>query len=159
MKVLLVCMGNICRSPSAEGVLRHYLELAGLARIISVDSAGTHGYHSGEPPDPRAQRAAARRGIDLSAQRARCVQPRDFDEFDLILAMDRDNLNALQRECPPHRRQKLALFTRYSARNPNADIPDPYYGGPDGFDRVLDMLEDAVRGLVDELRRRLPDRR
>jgi len=159
MKVLLVCMGNICRSPSAEGVLRHYLELGGLAKRVTVDSAGTYGYHEGAPPDPRAQKAAIRRGIDIGRLRARAVEPEDFERFDMILAMDRDNLEDLHRACPPHRQDRLGLFMRYSSRHAGADVPDPYYGGPDGFERVLDLLEDAARGLTEELRRRLQDER
>ncbi|GAB4180869.1 MAG: low molecular weight protein-tyrosine-phosphatase [Rhodocyclaceae bacterium] len=157
MKVLLVCMGNICRSPSAEGVLRHYLALSGLAKRVFIDSAGTYGYHVGAPPDARAQKAAIRRGIDISRLRARPVEPEDFERFDMILAMDRDNLEDLRRLCPPHHQEKIELFMRYSGRERDADVPDPYYGGPDGFERVLDMIEDAARGLADELRRRIRD--
>ena len=156
MKVLLVCMGNICRSPTAEAVVRHYLEISGLAPIVTVDSAGVTGYHTGEPPDPRAQRAAAQRGFDLSKIRARRVRPDDYHRFDLILAMDRDNLKTLERNCPSEQRGKLALFTRYARRNRDAEVPDPYYGGPEGFHRVLDMLEDAASGLVQELRGKVP---
>jgi len=155
MKILLVCMGNICRSPSAEGVVRHYLEISGLARTVTVDSAGTHGYHAGEPADPRAQRAAAKRGFDLSRKRARRVRSDDFERYDLILAMDRDNLRALERGCPESHREKLGLFMFYGTRFQGAEVPDPYYGGPDGFDYVLDMLEDGAHGLMEALRTRL----
>jgi protein-tyrosine phosphatase len=144
MKVLFVCTGNICRSPTAEGVLRSLAEKQGLR--IHVESRGTHDYHVGEPPDERAQRHAMRRGYDLSAQRARHVAPRDFEEFDLILAMDRGHLRLLQRMAPAHLRHKIRPFL------PDADVPDPYYGGPEGFEGVLDLVEEACRGLLDEIR-------
>lgn len=144
MKVLFVCTGNICRSPTAEGVLRC---LAGKQDLqIHVESRGTHDYHVGEPPDERAQQHAKRRGYDLSAQRARHVGRRDFEEFDLIVAMDRGHLRMLQRMCPPAYREKLRLFRA------DADVPDPYYGGPEGFERVLDMIEEACHGLLDEIK-------
>jgi protein-tyrosine phosphatase len=153
-KVLFVCMGNICRSPTAEGVVRKQLEQAGLAAQVELDSAGTHGYHIGEPPDPRSQKAAAKRGYDLSALRARRVMEVDFLRFDLILAMDRDNLALLRKACPQEHHEKLGLFLDYAADSSEDEVPDPYYGGPDGFDRVLDLTEAAARGLVDHLRRR-----
>lgn len=144
MKVLFVCTGNICRSPTAEGVLR---ALAGKENLkIHVESRGTHDYHVGEPPDERAQRHAKRRGYDLSAQRARHVARPDFEDFDLIVAMDRGHLRMLERLCPAQHRKKLRLFLA------GADVPDPYYGGPEGFERVLDMIEEACRGLLDEIK-------
>lgn len=151
--VLFICMGNICRSPTAEGVVRVHLERAGLAAQVDLDSAGTHAYHVGEPPDPRSQKAAAKRGYDLSKLRARQVNAADFLRFDLILAMDRDNLSLLRKACPPEHHDKLGLFLDYAAGS-DEEVPDPYYGGPDGFDRVLDLTESAARGLVDFLRKR-----
>ncbi len=155
LHILMVCMGNICRSPTAEGVLRRRLQEAGLAHRGIVDSAGTHGYHVGEPPDRRAQEAAAARGYDLSRLIGRQVSVQDFHDFDLILAMDRANLTHLERISPPQHRHKLKLFLSYSRRYPGHEVPDPYYGGRDGFERVLDMVEDAADGLLDSLRREL----
>lgn len=155
IQILLVCMGNICRSPTAEGVLRQRLIDAGMAHRVIVDSAGTHGYHVGERPDPRAQAAAAARGYDLSRLIARQVSRQDFHDFDLILAMDWANLTHLERMCPPQHQRKLRLFLSYSRRYPNHEVPDPYYGGRDGFEQVLDMVEDAADGLIDRLRQEL----
>ncbi len=154
MRILLVCMGNICRSPTAEGVLRHYLEQGGLAGRVEVDSAGTHGYHRGEPPDQRALKAAARRGFDLTRIRSRKVSDEDFERFDLILAMDRDNLESMLASCPEALREKLGLFMHHARTRRRDDVPDPYYGGPEGFEVVLDMLEDAAKGLVEHLNAR-----
>jgi protein-tyrosine phosphatase len=153
-RVLMVCMGNICRSPTAEGVLRAKLQAAGLQRWVEVDSAGTHGYHLREAPDPRAQRHAAKRGYDLSALRARRVVAEDFERFEHVLAMDGDNL-AFLRELAPHGSPAgLALLMSF-ARQPDAprEVPDPYYGAAEGFERVLDLVEDACEGLVDRLRK------
>ena len=144
MKVLFVCTGNICRSPTAEGVLRALAEKQKLR--IHVESRGTHDYHVGEPPDPRAQQHAKRRGYDLSAQRARHVARRDFEDFDLVVAMDRGHLQLLRRMAPAHLQGKIRPLLA------GADVPDPYYGGPEGFERVLDMIEEACRGLLDEIR-------
>lgn len=155
MRILFVCMGNICRSPTAEGVARRTLQDVGMDRTIEVDSAGTHAYHVGEAPDPRAQRAAKRRGIDISRLRARRVEAEDFDAFDLILAMDQDNLENLRSICPPYHHGKLELFMRYARRFDVGEVPDPYYGGERGFDLVLDMVEDAAQGLLESLRRRV----
>jgi protein-tyrosine phosphatase len=144
VKVLFVCTGNICRSPTAEGVLR---DLARQTNIpVHVESRGTHDYHVGEPPDERAQQHALRRGYDLSGQRARHVARRDFAEFDLVVAMDRGHLRLLERACPPEHRRKLRLFV------PGADVPDPYYGGAAGFENVLDLVEEGCRRLLDEIR-------
>ncbi len=147
-RILFVCMGNICRSPTAEAVTRHLLKNKVLESIIEVDSAGTHDYHLGEPPDLRAQRAALKRGVDLSGLRARRVEPGDFEAFDLLLAMDRENLAILRRVCPPKHRAKLGLFMAYAARFEAQEVPDPYFGGERGFELVLDMVEDAACGLI-----------
>lgn len=155
MKILFVCMGNICRSPTAEGVFRHFVTKAGLAELIEIDSAGTHGYHVGEAPDSRTQRAAATRGYDLSSLRARKVAPADMDYFDLILAMDRANLDNLRRLCPPERQHRLKLFMQYARQFDDAEVPDPYYGLGHGFDLVLDMVEDASQGLLASICREL----
>ncbi len=152
--VLMVCMGNICRSPTAEGVLRRKLREAGLDGLVTVDSAGTHGHwHAGEAPDPRSQAHARQRGYELSALRARQVVEADFEQFDLILAMDWDNLALLEEMSPPTARHKLRRLTEHCRRHEEPVVPDPYYGGRDGFDRVLDLVEDACDGLVDLLRR------
>ena len=149
LKVLFVCMGNICRSPTAEGVFRRKLREKELEDRVDVASAGTHGYHVGEAPDQRTQRAAARRGYDLSGIRARKIAPQDIDYFDLILAMDRNSLEALQLVCPPERYDRLGLFMSYSKNFDDDEVPDPYYGLGQGFDLVLDMVEDATDGLVE----------
>jgi protein-tyrosine phosphatase len=149
--ILMVCMGNICRSPTAEGVFRRRAGEAGLADRLHIDSAGTHDYHVGKPPDARAQEAARRRGYDLSALRARQVAAEDFLSFDYILAMDADNLASLMRGCPQEHRHKVRLFLSFSRRFPGHEVPDPYYGGRQGFDTVLDMVEDAAQGLLDEI--------
>jgi len=150
--VLMVCMGNICRSPTAEGVLRQRLAKAGLADAVKVDSAGTYGGHAGEPPDARMQRHAAQRGIHLAGLRARQVTAEDFHRFPLILAMDDQNLDALSRLQPPGTPAPRLLMS--FARNTDAprEVPDPYYGGPEGFERVLDLVEDGCDGLLDHLR-------
>lgn len=154
MEILFVCMGNICRSPTAEGVVRAYVEKAGLGERVKLDSAGTHGYHVGSPPDQRAQRAAARRGYDLSRLKARRVRDADFLRFDLILAMDRDNLALLRQACPDKEQHRLGLMLDYALSTEEQEVPDPYYGGPEGFERVLDLVEDAASGLVESLRSR-----
>jgi protein-tyrosine phosphatase len=153
IRVLMVCTGNICRSPTAEGVLRAKLQAAGLQRHVEVDSAGTHGYHVREAPDPRAQRHAKRRGYDLSGLRARRVVVEDFERFDHVLAMDDDNLAFLRDMTPTGSPAQLALLMEH-ARQPGLphEVPDPYYGAAEGFDRVLDLVEDACDGLVDRLR-------
>jgi protein-tyrosine phosphatase len=144
-------MGNICRSPTAEGVFKHLIRQERLEAQFEVDSAGTHGYHVGESPDPRTQRAAASRGYDLSNIRARKVAPQDLDYFDLVLAMDRHNLDTLAGICPPEHRAKLRLFMDYARNFEDDEVPDPYYGLGHGFDLVIDMVEDASRGLIAEL--------
>ncbi|MET3119198.1 protein-tyrosine phosphatase [Undibacterium sp. GrIS 1.8] len=149
--VLFVCMGNICRSPTAEGVFRSKIEAAGLADAFLIDSAGTHAYHVGEPPDLRSQEFAAKRGINLSQQRARKVALGDFAQFDLILAMDKANLALLEAACPIEYRHKLGLMMQYATQSKADEVPDPYYGGGRGFDVVLDYIEDASDGLLSTL--------
>lgn len=151
--VLFVCMGNICRSPTAEGVARGIAKRRRMADGIEFDSAGTHGYHTGNPPDPRARQAAEKRGYDLSALRARQVNEFDFTRFDLILAMDQENLDLLRKACPKTHQGKLRLFLEFAVNNNGLEVPDPYYGGPEGFERVLDMVEDAANGLISHLER------
>ena len=152
VKVLFVCMGNICRSPTAEAVFRHHVEKAGLLDDIEIDSAGTHDYHIGESPDPRTRQAASRRGYDMSALRGRQVGVRDFSEFDYVLAMDEANLAILQRLRPRDAAGHLGLFLEFAERHAEREVPDPYFGGADGFERVLDMVEDAAAGLLRHLR-------
>lgn len=152
-RILFVCMGNICRSPSAEGVFRQRLASRAMASHIAVDSAGTIAHHVGEPPDRRSQAAARKRGIDLSGLRARQVVAADFMDFDLILAMDRENLKAMQRICPGHLAGKLDLFLNYAPNTEEREVPDPYYGGRDGFEHVLDLVEAASDGLIAALER------
>lgn len=155
IKVLFVCMGNICRSPTAEGVFRHLLRQRNLEDRIEVDSAGTHGYHAGEAPDQRTQRAAAVRQYKLSDMRARKVTAQDVEYFDLILAMDHNNLAVLKRICPLDKHDRLGLLMSYSKNFDDDEVPDPYYGLGHGFDLVLDMIEDAASGLLESLEQRL----
>jgi protein-tyrosine phosphatase len=150
-RILFVCMGNICRSPTAEGVMRKLVAEAKLQNVIDIDSAGTHDYHAGAPPDRRSQAAAKRRGVDLAALRSRQVADADFTDFDLVLAMDKDNLTLLRRRCPEHLHDKLQLMMEYADHSPVTEVPDPYSGGDDGFEVVLDYLEDACNGLLREL--------
>jgi len=150
--VLVVCTGNICRSPTADGVLRRLVREAGLGHLVEVDSAGTHDYHVGEAPDERAQRHARRRGYELGELRARQVEASDFERFDLILAMDRSHLALLERAAPPEHRQKLRLFMEFADGWSETEVPDPYYGGDAGFERVLDMIEAGAHGVLAELR-------
>ena len=154
-RVLLVCTGNLCRSPTAEGVFRHWVALAGLEQKIFVDSAGTHGYHVGHPPDRRAQSAAAQRGYDIAGLRARQVTGQDFLEFDYILAMDLDNLSCLKQLAQAQHPGKLGLFMEYASAWEGKEVPDPYYGGAQGFELVLDMAEDAATGLLQHIKKKL----
>lgn len=151
ISVLFVCMGNICRSPTAQGVFESLVQRSGLAQVIRVDSAGTHAYHLGSQPDQRSQQAALGRGIDLSQQQARKVQATDFTAFDYVLAMDVHNLQALQEYAQAKQTQNLKLFMEFASRWHELEVPDPYYGGTQGFERVLDMIEDASEGLLEHL--------
>ncbi len=155
VKVLFVCMGNICRSPTAHGVFRELVRREGLEDAIQIDSAGTHAYHVGNPPDQRAQATARNRGIDLSDLRARQVSPEDFERFDYVLAMDEENLAILRELCPPGREDRLRLFLDFAPQRPEREVPDPYYGGPQGFEHVFDLVEEAARGLLEDIRQRL----
>ena len=154
VNVLFVCMGNICRSPTAHGVFRSLVEKEGLSEYIYIDSAGTHAYHVNEPPDPRAQSTAVSRGIDMSDLRARRAVERDFDYFDYVLAMDSDNYTILESMGPPDRLDRLMLFMDFAPHVGESEVPDPYYGGTKGFERVFDMIEEASKGLLDDIRQR-----
>lgn len=147
-RVLLVCLGNICRSPTAEGVLRARLEKAGLSRRVDLDSAGTAGWHQGKSPDSRSQAAAAKRGYDLSALRARQVVAADFDHYDHIYAMDASNLADLRAQCPAHAQHKVSLFLELIADADCLEVPDPYHGDGQGFERVLDLCEQAADAFI-----------
>lgn len=147
-KVLMVCLGNICRSPTAHGVFQHLVEREGLSHVIFVDSAGTSGWHIDEPPDRRSQNAALSRGYDLSQQRGRQVQASDFETFDYILAMDQANLDDLRRMRPKAYSGHLGLFLAFSKEFSDTEVPDPYHGGAKGFELVLDMVESAAVGLL-----------
>ncbi|WP_456378666.1 low molecular weight protein-tyrosine-phosphatase [Thiolapillus sp.] len=152
--VLFVCMGNICRSPTAHGVFRQLVQDAGLEQRIEIDSAGTHAYHVGSLPDHRAQATAVSRNIDLADLRGRQVEMEDFHRFDYILAMDNDNLGVLSDLCPVGLEEKLRLFMDFAPDYGMREVPDPYYGGDRGFDQVFDMIEEASRGLMEEIRQR-----
>ena len=154
LRLLFFCMGNICRSPTAEAVFRAQVETAELAGRFEIDSAGTHGYHVGAPPDERSQAHARRRGYELGGLRARQLVAADFERFDLLLAMDEENLARAERLATPAQRQRLQLFMRYAPGLGTA-VPDPYYGGPEGFEQVLDLVEVASAGLLKALRSRL----
>jgi low molecular weight protein-tyrosine phosphatase len=153
VSVLFVCMGNICRSPTAEGVFRKVVRDAELHDLIIVDSAGTHAYHVNEPPDRRARAAAERRGFPLDDIRARRVSGEDYERFDYILAMDEDNLSILKEGAPDEHRYKVRLFLEFAEASRVMEVPDPYYGGSSGFERVLDLVEEASEGLLEAIRR------
>ncbi len=154
VNVLFVCMGNICRSPTAEGVFRHLLQKQGHDHWIITDSAGTHAYHIGEQPDHRAQQTALGRGIDLSDLRARKAVKNDFHEFDYVLAMDDDNYQLLENICPAGLEDKLGVFLDCSEEYSETQVPDPYYGGERGFEHVFDLVESASRGLLADILKR-----
>lgn len=155
LNVLFVCMGNICRSPTGQGVFEKKLQDAGIEHRVFVDSAGTHAYHIGESPDRRSSMAALKRGIDLSSQRARKVELIDFENFDYVLAMDRSNLSDLLSICPQQHQHKVKLFLSYATEVQEQDVPDPYYGGGQGFEHVLDLVEAAAEGLLEDVQTRL----
>ncbi len=152
IRILFVCMGNICRSPMAEGVFQKLVEQHGLADQVLIDSAGTHAYHVGKRPDPRAIRTAGERGIDLSLLQARQVEPGDFEEFDLVLVMDEHNYDTLVFTSAKRHQHKLDYLLNYAPHLGTRNLPDPYYGGEIGFDRVMDMIEDACEGLLHHLK-------
>ncbi len=154
VKVLFVCMGNICRSPTAHGVFRHLVRESGLEHLVEIDSAGTHGYHVGAAPDDRAQETALARGVDIGDLRARRAEPDDFIYYDYILAMDQENYHSLSRICPRGMQRKLVLLMDYAPELRRREVPDPYYGGQQGFDQVFDMVEAAARGLLEDITRR-----
>ena len=158
MKVLFVCTGNICRSPTAEAVFRAKAAARGLSERVFADSAGTHGYHIGEPPDPRTRAAAQRRGYPMASRFARKVSAADFRAFDLVVAMDEGHLRLLKRMAPAPAGEKLRLFMELVREATHRDVPDPYYGGPDGFDHVLDLVEAGVDALLDEIEATLESR-
>lgn len=151
VKVMFVCMGNICRSPTAHGVFRKLVEDEGYSDDIYIESSGTHAYHVGEPPDTRAQQTAHQRGIDLSDLRGQRVKLSDFAEFDYILPMDQDNYDILLSDSPKEHREKIMMFLNFAPAITVSDVPDPYYGGAGGFDQVFDMVEAGSRGLLDDI--------
>ncbi len=155
MRILFVCLGNICRSPMAEGVVRAELERRDLAHLVELDSAGTSDWHVGEPPDPRAQEATARRGIDISCLRGRQVKRSDLDRFDLILAMDAENFSDLAAMATPEQMRRIRMFLDFARNTTEREVPDPYFGQEDGFEYVLDLLQDAARGLCDHIEEEL----
>ena len=152
MKILFVCLGNICRSPTAEAVFRQIVAREAPDLHIEIDSAGTAAYHVGSPPDSRTRQAALRRGYDMSALRARVIELQDFSRFDLILAMDRQNVDTLRREGPAAAHGRIRLFLEFAPDAGETEVPDPYYGGPNGFEEVLDLVEAAARGLLEHVR-------
>lgn len=150
-RLTFVCMGNICRSPTADGVMRHKVAARHWQHWIEVDSAGTHAWHAGEAPDRRSQQHALQRGYDLSALRARQLTVQDFETSDLVLVMDWDNLALAEALCPGHLRHKLRRLTEFCTRHDSPVVPDPYHGGAQGFEHVLDLLEDACEGLLSHI--------
>ena len=154
VSVLFVCMGNICRSPTAQGVFQKLVDDENLGKTIVVDSAGTHAYHAGKKPDARAISIAAKRGYKLSKIRARKIAELDFERFDYILAMDDENYSAMLEECDAQHKHKIKLFMKFSAQTKTLEVPDPYYGGLTGFETVLDLVEDASEGLLKYIKQR-----
>jgi len=155
VKVLFVCMGNICRSPTAHGVFRELVQREGLHELIEIDSAGTHAYHVGKGPDERAQATARTRGIDLSDLRARQVAAEDFEHYDYVIAMDQENYISLSRQCPEQLVERIYMFMDFAPQMRTREVPDPYYGGAQGFERVFDLVDAAAAGLLEEIRQRL----
>ena len=153
-KILFVCMGNICRSPSAEGIFRTMLKDANIDHLVEVSSAGTHAYHVGETPDPRALIVAKKRGFDMTGITSRQITADDYIDYDYILAMDWDTQSLLQAQAPKIHKHKIQLAMRYAGDSEEATVPDPYYGGPEGFGKVLDYLEDACQGVLELVRKR-----
>ena len=153
--VLFVCMGNIYHSPTAHGVFKRKLMDAGMAHLVKVDSAGTHNYHPGSPPDARSQAHAAKRGYDLSDLRARQITDDDYAKYNLILVMDWDNLALVQDECPTQHQTKMRRLTKFCLMHDTPVVPDPYHGGAKGFDQVLDLVEDACAGLLRHVQQRI----
>jgi len=151
VRILFVCMGNICRSPTAQGVFDQLINAQGLGKIITTDSAGTGAWHTGKSPDSRARKVAKRRGYNLDKYRARMVNEQDYERFDLILAMDRENIASMQSQCPAEYQAKLKLLLSFSSATDELEVPDPYYGGQRGFELVLDLVEDACHGLISHL--------
>jgi len=154
VKVLFVCMGNICRSPTAHGVFRDMIEKVDLSDRVEIDSAGTHAYHVGNPPDPRSQKTALSRGFDLSDLRARQVVVEDFSLFDYVIAMDKDNYQGLMAICPDDLTNKISYFLDFASHLGKKEVPDPYYGGSSGFDDVFDLVDEASKGLLEDIRQR-----
>jgi protein-tyrosine phosphatase len=154
VRVLFVCMGNICRSPTAHGVFRSLVDNAGLSHGIEIDSAGTHAYHVGNSPDRRAVATAANRGIDLTDLEARRVEAEDFELFDYVIAMDQDNFLSLSEICPDEHIEKIHLFMDFAPQMRTREVPDPYYGGKAGFERVFDLVDAASEALLEDIRRR-----
>ena len=154
VKVLFVCLGNICRSPTAEGVFTALIDREGLTDLVSVDSAGTGDWHVGNQPDRRAQAAAKARGYDLSMQRARQIKEMDFWDFDYVIAMDSQNHSDLSMMAPTNAQDRIRMFLSFAPKEGITDVPDPYYGGANGFDHVLDLVEAASLGLLQEIRKR-----
>ncbi|MCU7799384.1 MAG: low molecular weight phosphotyrosine protein phosphatase [gamma proteobacterium symbiont of Lucinoma myriamae] len=154
VKVLFVCMGNICRSPTAHGVFEHLVNAEFLAEQLEIDSAGTHAYHVGSKPDRRAQETAAGKGIDLTYIKARQVCDADYEYYDYILAMDNDNYSLLAQDCPEQYQNKISLFLNFAPNHPLQEVPDPYYGGIKGFENVFEMVDIASKGLLDDIKKK-----
>ena len=150
-KIMFVCLGNICRSPTAEGSFRHLVEQEGLSHLVEIASAGTAAWHVGNPPDGRSTATALQRGIDIGGQRAQKVKMQDFDHYDYLLAMDHENHRNLIYMAPEDHHHKIRLFLEFASDQHELEVPDPYYGGDHGFEHVLDLVQAASRGLLDEI--------
>ena len=153
VRILFVCLGNICRSPIAQGIFEDLVRREGLEGEIYIDSAGTHSYHIGQAPDPRAQESARRRGLDLGSQRARRIRPEDCEEFDYVLTMDEENYRSVSALCRS-RSVVVRSFLDYAPNRSETEVPDPYYGGPEGFEHVMDLVEEASEGLLEEIKKK-----